>query len=158
MRFVRRLKLPRRKRLDSLKATGTTTCLSPMAYASRKRSSSSYQTTKRILRSRRLRALRTAKRGQIDKLVPNAFVVASRRKGSAVREIDVTAVDGHEYGLGFNFELFTHSTTFFGLKVVLLGSFNLQKFLPEADEKDVRILSRKFITTTMLMGRATTSG
>ena len=54
-------------------------------------------------------------------------------------------VDGYEYGLGFNFELFTHSTTFFGLKVVLLGSFNLQKFLPEADEKDVRILSRKFI-------------
>ena len=54
-------------------------------------------------------------------------------------------VDGYEYGLGFNFELFTHSTTFFGLKVILLGSFNLQKFLPEADEKDVRILSRKFI-------------
>ena len=54
-------------------------------------------------------------------------------------------VDGYEYGLGFNFELFTHSTTFFGLKVNLLGSFNLQKFLPEADEKDVRILSRKFI-------------
>ena len=54
-------------------------------------------------------------------------------------------VDGYEYGLGFNFELFTHSTTFFGLKVILLGSFNLQKFLPEADEKGVRILSRKFI-------------
>ena len=31
------------------------------------------------------------------------------------------------------------------LKIILLGSFNLQKFLPEADEKDVRILSRKFI-------------
>ena len=54
-------------------------------------------------------------------------------------------IDGYEYGLGFNFELFTHSTTFFGLKVVLLGSFNMQKFLPEANEEDVRILSRKFV-------------
>ena len=35
---------------------------------------------------------------------------------------------------GFNFELFTHVTTFFGLKVVLLGLYNAQKLEGERDE------------------------
>jgi hypothetical protein len=55
-------------------------------------------------------------------------------------------LDGYEFGYGFNFELFAHSTTFFGLKVILLGSFNLQKF-PNVEEKDVQILSRKSVLT-----------
>ena len=36
--------------------------------------------------------------------------------------------------LGFNFELFTHVTKFFGLKVILLGLYNAQKLEGVPDE------------------------
>ena len=46
-----------------------------------------------------------------------------------------------ESAWGFNYELFTHQTTFFGMKCVFLGCYNGQK-LGAVDEGDIRTYSR----------------
>ena len=46
-----------------------------------------------------------------------------------------------ESAWGFNYELFTHQTTFFGMKCVFLGCYNGQK-LGAVDERDIRTYSR----------------
>ena len=49
--------------------------------------------------------------------------------GAFAAKVAAGACDGE--ALGFNFELFTHCTTFFGLKVILLGLYNAQKLESE---------------------------
>ena len=49
--------------------------------------------------------------------------------------------EADELALGFNFELFTHTTTFFGQKVILLGLYNGQK-LEKEPEADVVMYTR----------------
>ena len=49
--------------------------------------------------------------------------------GAFAAKVAAGACDGD--ALGFNFELFTHCTTFFGLKVILLGLYNAQKLESE---------------------------
>ena len=46
-----------------------------------------------------------------------------------------------ESAWGFNYELFTHQTTFFGMKCVFLGCYNGQK-LGAVDDGDIRTYSR----------------
>ena len=46
-----------------------------------------------------------------------------------------------ESAWGFNYELFTHQTTFVGMKCVFLGCYNGQK-LGAVDERDIRTYSR----------------
>lgn len=49
--------------------------------------------------------------------------------GAFAAKVAAGACDGD--ALGFNFELFTHCTRFFGLKVILLGLYNAQKLESE---------------------------
>jgi NADPH-dependent 2,4-dienoyl-CoA reductase/sulfur reductase-like enzyme len=63
----------------------------------------------------------------------------ARTSGTYVARVMVGESDAD--ALGFNFELFTHSTRFFGKKVILLGSYNGQK-LRDEDENDIAIYSR----------------
>mmetsp|Transcript_27266 Transcript_27266/g.48195 ORF Transcript_27266/g.48195 Transcript_27266/m.48195 type:complete len:157 (-) Transcript_27266:66-536(-) len=50
------------------------------------------------------------------------------------------AMSGHADELGFNFEIFAHSTSFFGMRVVLLGLFKAQGLGEEG--KDYKVLIR----------------
>lgn len=67
--------------------------------------------------------------------------------------------EADELALGFNFELFTHTTTFFGQKVILLGLYNGQK-LENEPEADVVMYTRSeylpeplFIRVLLLRGK-----
>lgn len=57
----------------------------------------------------------------------------ARQSGSFAARVVAGECDAD--ALGFNFELFTHVTKFFGLKVILLGLYNAQKLegVPEED-------------------------
>ena len=50
--------------------------------------------------------------------------------------------DGDELALGFNFELFVHTTRFFGQKVVLLGCYNGQKLEAEPEVRSLTKMKR----------------
>lgn len=84
-------------------------------------------------------------------------VVQARASGTYAARVMVGEAD--ELALGFNFELFTHTTTFFGQKVILLGLYNGQK-LENEPEADVVMYTRSeyhpeplFIRVLLLRGR-----
>ena len=56
----------------------------------------------------------------------------ARQSGSFAARVVAGECDAD--ALGFNFELFTHVTKFFGLKVILLGLYNAQKLEGVPDE------------------------
>lgn len=81
----------------------------------------------------------------------------ARASGTYTARVMVGEAD--ELALGFNFELFTHTTSFFGQKVILLGLYNGQK-LEKEPEADVVMYTRSeyqpapvFIRVLLLRGK-----
>eukprot|EP01025_Chloroclados_australasicus_P019666 TRINITY_DN2073_c1_g1_i2.p1 TRINITY_DN2073_c1_g1~~TRINITY_DN2073_c1_g1_i2.p1 ORF type:complete len:516 (+),score=81.64 TRINITY_DN2073_c1_g1_i2:225-1550(+) len=78
----------------------------------------------------------------------------ARVQGTFVAHVMAELADDLAYG--FNFELFTHVTRFFGLKVVFLGRYNGQG-LDAIDENDIVMYSREmddsFVRVLMVNGK-----
>eukprot|EP01024_Parvocaulis_polyphysoides_P057179 TRINITY_DN6072_c2_g1_i2.p1 TRINITY_DN6072_c2_g1~~TRINITY_DN6072_c2_g1_i2.p1 ORF type:complete len:495 (-),score=102.85 TRINITY_DN6072_c2_g1_i2:217-1701(-) len=78
----------------------------------------------------------------------------ARIQGTFVAHVMAGLADDLAYG--FNFELFTHVTRFFGFKVVFLGRYNGQG-LDKIDEKDIVMYSREmddsFVRVLMVDGK-----
>eukprot|EP01026_Neomeris_dumetosa_P019331 TRINITY_DN17796_c0_g2_i5.p1 TRINITY_DN17796_c0_g2~~TRINITY_DN17796_c0_g2_i5.p1 ORF type:complete len:506 (+),score=83.99 TRINITY_DN17796_c0_g2_i5:87-1604(+) len=78
----------------------------------------------------------------------------ARIQGTFVAHVMLGLAD--ELAYGFNFELFTHVTRFFGLKVVFLGRYNGQG-LDDLDEKDIimysRVMDDTFVRVLMVHGK-----
>ena len=80
-------------------------------------------------------------------------------RASGTYSARVMVGEADELALGFNFELFTHTTTFFGQKVILLGLYNGQKMEHEP-EGDLVMYTRSeydpepvFIRVLLLRGK-----
>ena len=81
----------------------------------------------------------------------------ARTSGTYVARVMTGDADAE--ALGFNYEIFTHTTRFFGLKVILLGLYNGQK-LEHEPESDVVMYTRSemepepsFVRVLLLRGR-----
>ena len=132
-------------------------CLSPMAFSLRKRSNSSYRTNPTF--SSPLVTARFANGETRTNRRTGSKCVHGRKPHKAARSArSMLKIDGYEYGLGFNFELFTHSTTFFRSKSCLVGQFQHAK-ISSGGERGGRENTFAKISSTMgeaAMGITTT--
>jgi NADH dehydrogenase FAD-containing subunit len=81
-----------------------------------------------------------ARRADTSRWFPMRLWSQARVSGTYVARVMCGEADAHAWG--FNFELFTHSTRFFGKKTILLGLYNAQK-LEREPETDVVSYSRR---------------